>query len=504
MLARLLGDLRKLIAEEAWEEAASTLQRAVTPRGDFTALQSLYRIYGRLKGHLPQRPATKLAILGGFTTTQLAQTIELASFSMGGGVETLEADYGVYRQEILDPDSALYRFQPDVVYLATSWRDLIHRPSLDLGKAGVAALVDAELADWSTLWRTAHDRCGCLVVQNSFDRPAWRQMDNHEMRHPAGLWRFISRVNDAMADNAPPYVVLHDVDSLATVAGRRNWSDDRFFYHAKLPCAPDHLVDYGFSVASVLAARLGLTKKCLVLDLDNTCWGGVIGDDGLGGIRLGQGDAEGEAFVAFQQYAKALKQRGVLLAVCSKNEERIAREVFEKHTEMVLRMDDIACFVANWNDKAANLREIARRLNIGLNSLVFVDDNPAERALVRQLAPEVAVPEVPDDPASFIQAIEPYRYFQTLAIAQEDLQRAEYYRSNARREEALSGSANVEEYLGSLAMTARIGPVTAMSLERTAQLINKSNQFNLTTRRRSAAEVSALAADPHGSPAPCR
>ncbi len=237
-LARLLGDLRKLIAEEAWEEAASTLQRAVTPRGDFTALQSLYRIYGRLKGHLPQRPATKLAILGGFTTTQLAQTIELASFSMGGGVETLEADYGVYRQEILDPDSALYRFQPDVVYLATSWRDLIHRPSLDLGKAGVAALVDAELADWSTLWRTAHDRCGCLVVQNSFDRPAWRQMDNHEMRHPAGLWRFISRVNDAMADNAPPYVVLHDVDSLATVAGRRNWSDDRFFYHAKLPCAP--------------------------------------------------------------------------------------------------------------------------------------------------------------------------------------------------------------------------------------------------------------------------
>ncbi len=249
-------------------------------------------------------------------------------------------------------------------------------------------------------------------------------------------------------------------------------------------------------MASVLAARLGLTKKCLVLDLDNTCWGGVIGDDGLGGIRLGQGDAEGEAFVAFQQYAKALKQRGVLLAVCSKNEERIAREVFEKHTEMVLRMDDIACFVANWNDKAANLREIARRLNIGLNSLVFVDDNPAERALVRQLAPEVAVPEVPDDPASFIEAIEPYCYFQTLAIAQEDLQRAEYYRSNARREEALSGSANVEEYLRSLAMTARIGPVTAMSLERTAQLINKSNQFNLTTRRRSAAEVSALAADP--------
>jgi FkbH-like protein len=231
------------------------------------------------------------------------------------------------------------------------------------------------------------------------------------------------------------------------------------------------------------------------LDLDNTCWGGVIGDDGLGGIRLGQGDAEGEAFVAFQQYAKALKQRGVLLAVCSKNEEHIAKEVFEKHTEMVLRLDDVSCFMANWTDKAANLREIARRLNIGLNSLVFIDDNPAERALVRQLVPEVAVPELPEDPAGYIQAIEAYRYFQTLAIGKEDLQRADYYRANAERAQAFTGSANVEEYLRSLAMVARIGPITPMSLERSAQLINKSNQFNLTTQRRSAAEVLALMGD---------
>ena len=316
------------------------------------------------------------------------------------------------------------------------------------------------------------------------------------MRHPAGLWRFLSRVNEALSDGAPPYVVLHDVDSLAALAGRRAWADERMFFHAKLPCAAEFIVDYGFSVASLLAAQLGLSKKCLVLDLDNTCWGGVIGDDGLGGIRLGQGDAEGEAFVAFQQYAKALKQRGILLAVCSKNEEHIAKEVFEKHSEMVLRLDDISCFMANWTDKAANLREIARRLNIGLNSLVLVDDNPAERALVRQLAPEVAVPELPDDPAGFIQAIEPYHYFQTLSIAQEDLQRAEYYRANVQREEALTASADVDDYLRSLSMIARIGPVTPMSLERTAQLINKSNQFNLTTRRRSAAEVRTIAADP--------
>ena len=497
VLAELLADLRALLAEGEWTQSASIVQQALIPSSDFTTFQSLYRIYSKLKPHIELRQKTKLAILGGFTTTQLAQAIELALFSMGGGVEILEADYGVYRQEILDPDSELYRFQPNIVFLATSWRDLIHRPAIGQGPAEVAALVEAEFADWSTLWRTAHDRLGCLVVQNSFDRPAWRQMDNHEMRYPASLWRFVSRVNDALADGAPPYVVLHDVDSLAALAGRRTWGDERFFFHAKMPCAPEFIVDYGFSVASLLAAQLGLSKKCLVLDLDNTCWGGVIGDDGLGGIRLGQGEAEGEAFAAFQQFAKALKQRGVLLAVCSKNEEHIAKEVFEKHTEMVLRLDDISCFMANWTDKAANLREIARRLNIGLNSLVLIDDNPAERSLVRQLAPEVAVPELPEDPAGFIQAIEPYRYFQTLSIAQEDLQRAEYYRANAQRDEALSGSANVGEYLQSLAMAARIGPVRPMSLERTAQLINKSNQFNLTTRRRSAAEVSAIAADPN-------
>lgn len=494
--AELLAELRALLSESAWTQAASIVKRALLPSSDFTTFQSLYRVYSKLKPHLEPRQETKLAILGSFTTTQLTQAIELALFSMGGGLEVFEADYGVYRQEILDPSSELYGFRPNVVFLATSWRDLIHRPSLGQSRAEIAALVDAELADWLPLWQAAHDRLGCLVVQNSFDRPAWRQMGNHEMRHPASLGRFIGRVNEALADGAPPFVVLHDVDSLAALAGRRNWGDERFFFHAKMPCAPEFIVDYGFSVASLLASQLGLSKKCLVLDLDNTCWGGVIGDDGLGGIRLGQGDAEGEAFAAFQQYAKALKQRGILLAVCSKNEEHIAKEVFEKHTEMVLRLDDISCFMANWTDKAANLREIARRLNIGLNSLVLVDDNPAERALVRQLAPDVAAPEMPDDPAGFVEAVESHRYFQTLSIAQEDLERAAYYRANAQREEVLSGSANVDEYLKSLAMVARIGPVAAISLERTAQLINKSNQFNLTTRRRSAGEVSAIADDP--------
>ncbi len=254
VFAELLGDLRALLADQRLTEAAAVIQRTLQPGSDFTTFQSLYRVFAKLKprllaaadgakGTVPFLPtqksgqSLKLAILGGFTTTQLAQAIELALFSRGGQVEIFEADYGVYRQEILDADSALYRFEPNVIFLATSWRDLVHRPVLDQDRAEVAALIEAELADWSLLWKTAHDRLGCLVVQNSFDRPVWRQMDNHDARHPAGLWRFVGRVNDRMADCAPRYVTLHDVDALASLAGRRAWGDERYFFHAKMPCA---------------------------------------------------------------------------------------------------------------------------------------------------------------------------------------------------------------------------------------------------------------------------
>jgi len=192
------------------------------------------------------------------------------------------------------------------------------------------------------------------------------------------------------------------------------------------------MVDYAYGLASLVLAQRGAVRKCLALDLDNTLWGGVIGDDGLSGICLGQGDPRGEAFVEFQRYVRALRQRGVILAVCSKNEEAIAREAFEKHPEMVLRLDDFSCFIANWDDKATNLARIARDLNIGLDSVVFFDDNPAERSIVRRLRPEVAVPEVPDDPSQFIRVLDQARYFELIVISTEDLKRTESYRA-ARR-----------------------------------------------------------------------
>jgi len=475
-----------------FEKLAGALRLALTPMLDYTSVQSLNRFYKLLPSALRGRSKLKLAVLGGFTTHQLRELIELYLFAAGVSAEIYESNFGVFRQEILDPDSGLYEFDPNIVFLATHWRNLGHLPTLSDSPQKVNDQLEEEYGDWAQLWQTLHDRLGSQILQNNFDTPAWRALDNHEMRHSGALARYIAEINRLLMARAPSYATIHDVEALAANNGRRAWGDERFFLHAKMPCAPEYLVEYAHSVSSVLAAQLGLSRKCLVLDLDNTLWGGVIGDDGIGGIRIGQGDAEGEAYLSFQRYVKDLKMRGVILAVCSKNNEQTAREVFEKHPEMILRPDDISCFVANWTDKASNLRSIAQQLNIGLDSLVFVDDNPSERSIIRQLVPEVAVPEVSADPIDFIGALERHRYFQIATLGAEDFKRTEYYRANARRAEIQASAGGLDAFLQSLDMTAVIGPIQATTLERSTQLINKSNQFNLTTRRRNVAEVMAL------------
>jgi FkbH-like protein len=488
--------LKAALRDLRWSELGRVLPGLIVPELDYTSATRLHRIARQAVAGSPGhgRPM-RLAVLGGFTTHQLVDLVDL--FLLGAGVhaETYEGEYGTFRQAILDPGSEIYEFKPECLYVATSWRDLGHLPQLSDDRASVQRKIDAELGDWLALWRTAYDRLGCQIIQNNFEHPPWQALGNHERRYPAGFGRFVTLFNQALEDAAPPYVTIHDVDHLASVWGRWTWSDERFYFQAKLPCSPECLVDYAHSVASLIVAQLGLGKKCLVLDLDNTIWGGVIGDDGIGGIRLGQGGPEGEAYLAFQRYVKDLRRRGVLLAVCSKNTDQIAREVFEKHPEMVLRLEDVACFVANWEDKVSNLRTIAVRLNIGLDSLVFVDDNPAERAIVRRLVPEVAAPELPDDPAGYIQALERRRYFQPVTISSEDLRRTDFYQVDEARRAAESSAMDLNGFLKSLEMVARVGPIDAATLERSVQLIHRSNQFNLTTRRHGSAEILRMMED---------
>ena len=286
------------------------------------------------------------------------------------------------------------------------------------------------------------------------------------------------------------------LDTRVARDGIAQWHDPALWHHAKQEISPIAAPLYGDLVARLLAAGRGLSRKCLVIDLDNTIWGGIVGDDGLEGIVIGQGSALGEAFAAFQDYVRELTRRGVILAVCSKNDEANALEPFERHAGMVLKRTDISSFVANWSDKAANIRTIARELNIGLDSLVLIDDSPFERELVRRELPMVAVPEIADDPATYSSIIADAGYFESLGVTDEDRTRVSQYRGNRERDALKASATNLESYLRCLEMQLIWRRFDRGGLQRIAQLINKSNQFNLTTRRYSDDDILAVMADP--------
>jgi FkbH-like protein len=308
----------------------------------------------------------------------------------------------------------------------------------------------------------------------------------------ASPWQVTQRLNDLLATAArTDRVALLDVARASSRDGIDQWFDAARMLQAKQEIAPQIAPLYGDLVARIVCAQRGMSKKCLVLDLDNTLWGGVLGDDGLQGIVLGQGSAAGEAFLGVQRYAKQLQSRGVILAVCSKNDPAIAEEAFRVHPEMHLKRSDIAAFVANWDDKARNLLAIAEQLNIGIDSLVFLDDNPAERARIRQALPAVAVPELPADVSGYVRRLADAGYFEATAFTSDDAQRAEQYAQNAERDALRGSSQNLDEFLAGLQMTLEYGPFTPADMTRVVQLINKTNQFNPTTKRYSQEQVEA-------------
>jgi FkbH-like protein len=265
---------------------------------------------------------------------------------------------------------------------------------------------------------------------------------------------------------------------------------------AKFPFSDEMVPLYADYVARTVAAIRGKSRKVLILDLDNTLWGGVIGDDGLEGIKLAQGDAQGEAHLEVQRLALDLRKRGILLAVSSKNTDEVARRPFEEHPEMLLKLDHIAVFQANWNDKATNIQAIAEELSLGLDAMVFLDDNPAERGLVRKLLPQVAVPELPEEPAFYARTLAAGGYFEVIAVSGEDFKRANLYQDNAKRAELQRQVGGVDAYLASLDMTIIFQPFNSAGRARIVQLINKSNQYNLTTRRYTDPEVAEAERDP--------
>ena len=439
----------------------------------------------------------RVALLASHTVDHLVPGIRVAGLARRLALEVEVAPYGLYRQVLLDPASPLEDFRPQVVVLALDARDAPIGLPLDASADQAEAAVAARVTELRRLWARARERFGARVVQQtllSSDPPLFGGFDALVSASPVAL---LDRLNRAIREAARnDGVLLLDLAWEAARHGGEGWADPVRWHQAKQLVSPLLSPLHGDLLARVLAAAAGLSRKCLVLDLDNTLWGGVVGDDGVEGIRLGQGDPVGEAFLAVQRYAAQLARRGIILAVCSKNDAAIAQAAFAGHPEMALKPDDIATFVANWDDKAGNLRQIAKRLEIGLDSLVFLDDNPAERDIVRRELPMVAVPELPEDVAHYPAVLAAAGYFEAAGFTADDAARAGAYARNAERHAALEQATDMEGYLRGLSMRLAAKPVGGADLVRVTQLTNKTNQFNLTTRRRAEAEVEALAADP--------
>jgi FkbH-like protein len=428
----------------------------------------------------------RVMILGNGTLDFIAPALAATAPRHGVRCEVLTVPYGTAVQQALDPESTLARERPDVVVLAFDHRGL---PIEDGAEAALDFLLGLRDSIVASSGATAFLQTVAQTPEATFGSLDLQVEETLRARIDAFNRALLARAK------AGPNPVL-DVAGIAAAVGIVRWHDPVQWNLAKLPFSQEMVPLYADHVARLLAALVGRVRKCLVFDLDNTLWGGVIGDDGLDGIRISEGDAVGEAFRSVQRMAARFRARGIVLAVCSKNEDENARLPFRLHPDMLLREDQFACFMANWDDKATNLEAIASAIGIGTDALVFVDDNPAERALVRDALPEVAVPELPADPAYYSRMIESAGYFEAIAFTDVDRRRADQYVDNARRTELRSKARDLGEYLRALEMVLRVKPFDAPGRARIAQLINKSNQFNLTTRRYSEREVSAFADDP--------
>ena len=436
----------------------------------------------------------RLGVVSNATTGLLTPCLEATALRYGIDLEPVTAAFGQTVAEALNPQSPINRARADAVLLALDHRGLplADRPG-EADDGGVAE----SLAQIRTM-AEGFLQAGCkTVLLQTLAAPPEPLFGSLEPRVAGTLRQRIDHCNRLLIDEmAAMGGTLFDVAGLAATVGGERWHDPPLWNQARLAFSPDFLPLYADHLLRLIAAVLGKSRKCLVLDLDNTLWGGVIGDDGLEGIALAQGDPRGEAHLAVQRTALALRQRGVILAVCSKNEEETARLPFRNHPEMILKESHIACFVANWGDKAGNLEMIARHLDIGVDALVLLDDNPAERAQVRGALPQVAVPELPADPALFVRTLLAAGCFEAVSFTADDRLRADQYQANAGRALLRERSRDLDGFLRSLEMVVTFAPFDAVGRARITQLINKTNQFNLTTRRHTEARVAAMERDP--------
>ena len=479
------------LAQAAWNEADLRLLGRKAGNILRSAPNGL-RAEAKMRGLVPLR----LLILSASTASHICDALIGTAIRFRLLLEVTIAEYEEPEPWLERNKHALKDNAADFVLVASDGRMLKLDSPLDDG-AAAAQIVGTAVARIARIAEVAGSATGRPVILQTLADDPDAVAFNMDLGLPGSPRYLNDEFNRMLALQARQnsHLVL-DVNALANMVGHSAWSAGRYWYAAKYPFATSLIPLYADNVMRILAAQMGRSRRVLVLDLDNTMWGGIVGDDGIEGLALGSGSALGEAHSALQRMALSLKQRGIILCISSKNDETIALDAFRHHPEMILKEDDIVAFRVNWDDKAANIKAISDAIDLGLDSFVFLDDNPAERKRVRDALPSVAVPELPEDPSEWLTVLQAAGYFEQTSLSKEDRQRAGFYKANALRAAQLERIGNHDDYLRSLGMTLSIAPFDDSGRKRIAQLISKSNQFNLTTRRYSEAEIAGLQSRP--------
>lgn len=435
-----------------------------------------------------------IALLSGSTIAEIKPVLEL--FLLQNGIKPVfyEGDYNLFYEESVFENPELAEFKPDIIYVHTSSKNITVYPHAANTKEETEELLSSTCKRFTTAWQSLKEKYKCPVIINNFDPLPYRIMGNADIWQPNGRNHFIHELNSKVYTfvSESSGIYLNDINYLASSYGLERWADSANWYLYKYALALDAIPDLCYNLSLIIKSIYGKNKKSLILDLDNTLWGGVIGDDGVDNIKLGIESPAGMAYAEFQSYLKAVSELGIMLNVCSKNEDDAAKSGFS-HPSSVLKVEDFLKFKANWNPKTENIQDIVKELNIGIDSVVFVDDNPAERKIVHDYLPDVSVPEL-SSPENYIREIDREGFFEITTLSSDDLQRNETYRQNSARESAESSFTDYNEFLKSLSMVNHVGRFTDASIPRATQLINKTNQFNFTTRRYTEDEIREIAA----------
>lgn len=443
----------------------------------------------------------RIAVLGGSTTHDIIRMLELFLLNYGIEPEFYESEYAQYWQDAMFDNEELVQFHPDLIYIHTTGRNITFFPDMEDSLQGIEDKLEAQMNHFRVMWEKLENTYHCPVIQNNFEFPFYRILGNRDSYDPHGKTAFIQRLNMEFARYAAQqeHFYIYDIQYESAAFGLDRWTDPSYWHMYKYAMSMQAIPDFAFHLSHIIKAVFGKNKKAFVLDLDNTLWGGIVGDDGPENLEIGQETSMGQVYQEFQGYLKEHKKIGVLLNVDSKNEEENALAGL-KHPEGILKPEDFIVIKANWLPKSQNLTEIASELNIGRDALVFVDDNPAEREIIRQHVPETAVPEMTDgdqvNPDQFIRILDKNAYFEVVTLSEDDKHRNEMYKANAMRKEQEKSFGNYSDFLKSLEMEAVIRGFEPVYYSRIAQLTNKSNQFNLTTKRMTQAEVEQMAQDP--------